>query len=97
MTKTDYIPSPADISNVLLPEELVMLAEDIAQNVHEIWAQSRIRDGWTYGPVRDDKEKQTPCLVPYDQLPESEKDYDRNTALGTLKFIVSRGFEIQKK
>jgi hypothetical protein len=92
----NYTPSPVDTTNIQLPEELMVLAEAISKNVHEVWAQNRIREGWTYGPVRDDQKRQTPCLVPYDQLPEEEKAYDRNTAFGTLKFIVAQGFKIEK-
>ena len=95
-TSNNYTPTPVDTSNIQLPEELIALADDISKNVHEVWAQNRIKEGWTYGPVRDDQKRQTPCLVPYDQLPEKEKAYDRNTAFGTLKFIVSQGFEIHK-
>ena len=95
-TSNNYTPSPADTTNIQLPEELIALAEAISKNVHEVWAQNRIKEGWTYGPVRDDEKRQTPCLVPYEKLPEEEKAYDRNTAFGTLKFIVSQGFEIHK-
>lgn len=95
-TSNNYTPTPVDTTNIQLPEELMALAEAISKNVHEVWAQNRIKEGWTYGPVRDDQKRQTPCLVPYDQLPEEEKAYDRNTAFGTLKFIVSQGFEINK-
>jgi hypothetical protein len=94
--QNNYIPAPVDTTDVQLPEELMALAEAISKNVHEVWAQNRIKEGWTYGPVRDDAKRQTPCLVPYEQLPEEEKAYDRNTAFGTLKFIVSQGFEIHK-
>ena len=95
-TSNNYTPTPVDTTNIQLPEELMALAEAISKNVHEVWAQNRIREGWTYGPVRDDQKRQTPCLVPYDQLPEEEKADDRNTAFGTLKCIVSPGFEIHK-
>lgn len=95
-TSNSYIPSPVDTSNIQLPEELMALAEAISKNVHDVWAQNRMNEGWTYGPVRDDQKRQTPCLVPYDQLPEEEKAYDRNTALSTLKFIVAQGFKIEK-
>ena len=93
---TNYSPSPVDTDNVQLPEELMALAETISKNVHEVWAQNRMNEGWTYGPVRDDQKRQTPCLVPYEDLSEEEKAYDRNTALSTLKFIVAQGFEIKK-
>ena len=69
----------------------------IAKNVHEVWAQSRIEEGWTYGPVRDDTKRQTPCLVPYEDLPESEKAYDRNTAMETIKLIISLGYDVVKR
>ena len=92
----NYSPSPVDIDHVQLPEELMALAEAISKNVHEVWAQNRMNEGWTYGPVRDDQKRQTPCLVPYEDLPEEEKAYDRNTALGTLKFIVAQGFTIKR-
>lgn len=92
-----YTPNPKNLDDIVLPEELLALTEQIAENVHEVWAAARIAQGWTYGPVRDDDKKQTPCLVPYADLPEVEKDYDRNTAMETLKLIVSLGYDIQKK
>lgn len=91
-----YRPQPVDTSDVVLSSELMQLAERMAENVHDVWAASRLVEGWTYGPVRDDGEKKHPCLVPYSQLPESEKAYDRNTSLETLKFIVKEGFSISK-
>ena len=95
-TTNNYTPSPVDTANIQLPEELMALAEAISKNVHEVWAKNRMNEGWTYGPVRDDQKRQTPCLVPYEDLPEEEKAYDRNTALATLKFIVAKVFEIHK-
>ena len=97
MDKMNYIPSPLDDTSVELPKELDALAESLARNVHEVWAANRMEEGWTYGPVRDDDKKETPCLVPYEELPEIEKAYDRNTAIGTFKYIVAKGFEIVKK
>ena len=85
-----------DTSDVQLPQELNELVEEMAKNVHEVWAQSRISQGWTYGPERSDALKQHPCLVPYDELPEVEKAYDRDTALGTLRLICKLGFKITK-
>ena len=96
MKTEHYTPQPVDTKDVVLPEDLMSLAEEMAKNVHEIWAETRIAQGWTYGPERNDTEKKHPCLVPYNQLPESEKAYDRNTSIETLKFITSRGFVIKK-
>lgn len=96
MKKEAYVPQPMDTSDVQLPHELSELVEKMARNVHEVWAQSRISQGWTYGPERNDALKHHPCLVPYEDLPEVEKDYDRDTALGTLKLICKLGFTITK-
>ena len=94
--KLDYIPEPMDLSLVDLPESLIQLSERIAENVHEVWAKARIDEGWTYGEKRDDIHKKHPCLVPYDELPEEEKEYDRNTAMNTIKMVKKLGFRIEK-
>jgi ryanodine receptor 2 len=95
--KTNYIPKPENTDAIQLSAELNDLVEAMAKNVHEVWAQSRMEQGWTYGPERNDQLKQHPCLVPYEQLPEEEKAYDRDTALGTLKLITKLGFKIMKE
>ena len=94
MKQNEYLPQTIDTDDVKLPEELLPLVEKMAKNVHEVWAESRIEQGWTWGEERNDQRKTHPCLVPYEQLPEEEKDYDRNTALGTLKLIIKLGFKI---
>ncbi len=91
-----YTPKPIPTDQIRLPEELLELTEKIAENVHEVWAQSRIREGWTYGEKRDDDKKETPCLVPYGELPEIEKEYDRKTAMETIKLILSLGYRLEK-
>lgn len=92
-----YIPTPIDLSDVALPEDLNELREAIAENAHDIWAKNRQAEGWTYGPQRDDKLKQTPDMVPYADLPEKEKDYDRNMAIDTLKLMHKLGYDIIKR
>ena len=89
-----YEPKPIDTSEVVLSEQLLELTEEIAKNVHEVWSAGRIAEGWKYGPFKDSLKKETPLLIPYDELPESEKEYDRNTALSTLKFIIKKGYSI---
>jgi ryanodine receptor 2 len=95
--KKNYVPQPMDTSSVQLPEELNVLIEQMAKNVHEVWAQSRMEQGWTYGAERNDALKHHPCLIPYEDLPEVEKAYDRDTALGTLKLICKLGFKISNE
>lgn len=92
-----YVPRPADTSSVKLPEGLEELVEKMAENVHEVWAKTRMEQGWKYGSERNDAEKTHPCLVAYQDLPESEKEYDRNTSLETIKLILSLGFRIEKE
>ena len=91
-----YRPNGEEERHVEIPAELEGLVELLAQNVHDTWARGRIREGWTYGPERNDSLKQTPCLVPYDELPETEKEYDRRTALSTIRFILASGYKISK-
>lgn len=91
-----YHPNPMNLDAVAIPEELQALIEDAARNVHEVWASGRIADGWVYGELRNDAKKETPCLVPYEELPEAEKQFDRETALGTLKYVLAAGYRIIK-
>ena len=89
-----YIPHPIPTESVELSAELLQLTEQLAVNVHEVWAAERMAEGWQYGHKHDYDRKQHPCLVPYDKLPESEKNYDRKTAMETLKVIKLFGFEL---
>lgn len=93
----EYIPKPFDTKEIHVQEDILALSELLAKNSHEVWAKERISQGWSYGPVRDDAKKQHPCLVSYEELPELEKVYDRNTAMETLKVILALGYEIKKK
>ena len=96
MKTKKYTPQPIDTNDVKLPEELEELIEKMSKNVHEVWAETRIKQGWKYGEQRNDEQKTHPCLVPYEELPEEEKEYDRNTSIGTLKLIMKLGFRINK-
>ncbi len=96
-TMKTYIPKPIDLSDVELTGDLNELREAIAENAHEIWAENRQAEGWTYGPQRDDKLKQTPDMVPYSQLPESEKEYDREMAMKTIKLLKKLGYDLIKR
>ena len=91
----EYEPEPIHTDEVDLSDNLIELREAIAENVHDVWAIARMKEGWTYGPVRDDEKKQHPDLVPYCALPDSEKEYDRLMAWNTLKLVKKLGFEIK--
>lgn len=89
-----YEPKPIDTSGILLNEDLIKLTEELARNTHEVWAKERIAQGWKYGPERNDRKKETPCLVPYEELSDSEKEFDRNTATETIKLLLKLGYKI---
>ena len=91
-----YIPSPADLSDVKIPEKLTSLIEELAENVHDVWAKQRYDAGWRYGKERDDQLLLHPCLCAYSELPNEEKEYDRLTASVTIKSILAIGYEIRK-
>ncbi|MBO5018289.1 MAG: zinc-ribbon domain-containing protein [Alistipes sp.] len=91
-----YAPSPILLDDVVLHSGINGLREAIAENAHEIWARNRMNEGWSYGPQRDDKLKQTPDMVPYAELSELEKNYDRNMAIDTIKLIYKLGYDIVK-
>lgn len=92
-----YKPNPMDTTGIRLPDEILGLLELLAKNTHEVWAQNRIAEGWTYGTVRDDTAKTTPCLIPYEELPDSEKEYDRCTSQQALKFLYAMGYRLIKE
>lgn len=97
MKATTYTPHPIDVEDIIIPAELDGLREAIAENIHEVWSAGRIAEGWTYGPVRDDKLKKHPDLVPYSELPDGEKEYDRATAMNTIKLVLKLGFDLIKR
>ncbi len=90
-----YVPRPISTEDIELPPRLLELGEKIAENVHDVWAAGRMAEGWVYGKYRDSELKTSPDLVPYDRLPETEKDYDRKTAMETLKLIIKLGYRIE--
>lgn len=92
----EYVPHPIDVDDIPLDGDLEELQEAIAENAHDVWAEARIKEGWTYGKVRDDANKKHPDLIPYTALPDSEKEYDRIMAFNTIKLVKKLGFDIVK-
>ena len=97
MEKNTYTPNPINLDDVQLPPYLEDLKEAIAENVHEVWSAGRIREGWTYGHERDDKLKKHPDIIPYSELTDGEKQFDRETAMNTIKLVIKLGYEIIKR
>lgn len=95
MIEKIYKPEPVDTSDIVLPEELLELTEKIAENVHDVWAIGRMAEGWVYSSVKNFEKKTTPLLVSYNELPDNEKKYDRDTVLETLKLIIKLGYSIK--
>lgn len=93
----NYVPHLIDLSDVELGDELIDLREAIAEHAHNVWAAERQAQGWTYGPQRDDERKQTPCMVPYSKLPDSEKTFDRDMAMNTIKLLKKLGWDLVKR
>jgi hypothetical protein len=94
---SSYRPQPLRTDHIRLDRSLLELVELLAENAHDIWAQQRLAEGWSFGPERCDESKRHPCLVPYSELPESEKEYDRKAVLGTVRAVLALGFAITKR
>ncbi len=90
-----YVPRPIDTTSTPLDPPTEALIEQLARNVHEVWAAKRIADGWRFGPKRDDAHKEHPCLIEYDRLPDSEKAYDREIVTHTIKALLALGYRIE--
>lgn len=91
-----YIPQPIDTSDVEVGKDVLELAEILAKNTHDVWAAGKLNEGWKYDEKLDREQKTHPLLVPYEELAESDKDYDRRTSLETLKLLIKLGYKIEK-
>lgn len=92
-----YTPRPIDTTNIVVAEDIKELQEILAKNTHEVWSKGRMDEGWVYGEILSYENKTHPSLIPYEELSESEKDYDRRTSQETLKVILSMGYKITKE
>jgi ryanodine receptor 2 len=93
----NYNPKPIETSEIQLSGELIELSELLAKNAHDVWAARRLSEGWEWGPKKNDQTKKSPNLIPFDELPESEKGYDRAMVIETLKAIIVLGFSIERQ
>ena len=93
----NYSPNPVDLTGIELSQELREDMEKVSKNIHETWGMERQKQGWSYGEVLDAEQKKHPCMIPYEKLPESEKDIDRATVEQTIKMLLFMGYTIEKK
>lgn len=94
---SSYRPAPIDVSDVVLPADLIELREAIAENTHEVWAKARMDEGWVFGERRDDVAKTHPDLVPYSRLSDEEKQYDRDMAVNVIKLMCKLGYDLVRR
>lgn len=87
-----YEPRPIDVEGVELTEELELLIEKLASNDHDVWVKKRMEEGWVYGSVRDEMRKTNPCIMPFDRLPEKEKEYTRAMARQYIRVLKKWGY-----
>ncbi|MEU2734317.1 RyR domain-containing protein [Streptomyces sp. NPDC007095] len=94
MAENGWTPAPLDTSGIELDAGLLALVEELAENAHARWARRRFAEGWRPGAERSDTALTHPLLVPYPELPEPEKEYDRELAVETLKLVLRLGYRI---
>lgn len=90
------VPCLFNTDTVALSDEIRQLTEELARNTHDSWAKQRLTDGGALDSAATTSRKSLLVLLPYEQLPESEKEYDRNAAMLALKAIVALGYRIEK-
>jgi len=70
--------------------------EELASQEHDRWCRERKSDGWTYGPARDDTKKVHDAIVPWADLPEMYKHYDRAFCRTWPTLFSKGGYEIRR-
>jgi class 3 adenylate cyclase len=85
---------PTGTPPVKLTADIVSLVEQLAEFNHECWLKERTGQGWKFGPKRDEDRKENPCMVPYAELSEDDKKFNRATALETIRTILDLGYNM---
>ncbi len=70
--------------------------ERLAEAAHIVWMEGKVRDGWKYGPVTDKANKIHSCIIPYDQLSETDKESDRDMVRGIPSILAAAGYKMVK-
>lgn len=89
-----FIPKVIDTQNIDMSNNLEMLRDSLAENMHELWSMSRIEDGWIYGEEHDEQSLTHPYIAPFAMLPPLCKKYKLDLATKTIKTIIGLGYKI---
>lgn len=84
------VPGRADLPPVTLTEEEV---EALSQEEHERWMSS-LGPGWSFDPVRDRKRKLHEAYLPWDELPEEQREKDRTLVRAVPLIVRQAGFAL---
>ncbi len=71
--------------------------EYLAEMEHGRWTAERLRSGWRWAPQRDAEAKVSPHLVPWAQLPEDIRQYDREFVERIPGMLATVGLEIVRE
>jgi ppGpp synthetase/RelA/SpoT-type nucleotidyltranferase len=70
--------------------------ERMAELEHGRWIVERLKSGWTYGPERDSQKRTSPYLIPWNDLPDEIRDFDR-IAVGEIpECLKEAGLEVYR-
>lgn len=61
----------------------------LAEKEHEQWVEERVKKGWVYGKDRNDQRRIHGCIVPWEQLSETQRQKDQN-AIRALPAILAK-------
>ena len=75
--------------------EALLLREDLAQNLHDLWALRTLRDGWRCGAAFDMRARTHPHLRPFGELPAGERAVNVAMVAQVLESLAGRGFGVQ--
>lgn len=90
----DFMPAISEPKDFKFnPEEIEILAE----MEHERWMEERLMEGWKQDDTLEESDhdrKLSPCLIPWEDLTEEVKDWDRDPVSNIPKLLKKAGFEI---
>ena len=90
----NYLPGDRYVKTKQLPKHcgLEDATEDLAEQMHEVWAMEREAEGWLWGPEVSEEKMEKPCLVAYKDLPEDLKEACRCRAREAMRLLIHKGY-----